>query len=169
MQEDKNLWLNAISVLEMKDLSRDLIIRYKYYKEIPLARFFSTICCQKISETDINIDVITHIPLHWLKYLKRGFNQSSLLEKLISKQLGISSKTLLRRNKYTKSQTKLTTKNRRKNIIGSIKAINTGQIKNKKILLIDDVYTTGSTLREASKILLNAGAYKIYVFTLARR
>jgi competence protein ComFC len=169
MKEDKHPWQHAISLFEMKDLSRDLIIKYKYYKDIPLARFFSNICCKKIKLSNLEINIITHIPLHWAKHLKRGFNQSSLIEKMISRELRIHSKTLLVRSKFTKSQTKLATKKRRKNIIDAFKPIKCEQIKNKKILLIDDVYTTGSTLREASKVLLKAGAKEIYILTLARR
>jgi competence protein ComFC len=169
IKEDKHPWQHAISIFEMKNLSRDLIIKYKYYKDIPLARFFCSICCQKINDSNLEVDLITHIPLHWLKCLKRGFNQSSLLADLISKNTNIPAKTLLKRKKNTKSQTKLTTKKRRKNIINAFSAINAHSIKNKKILLIDDVYTTGSTLREASKVLLRAEAKEIYILTLARR
>ena len=169
LKEKKHPWQYAISILEMKEFSRDLVIKYKYYKDIPLAGFFSKQCSIRIKDSNLDIDLITHIPLHWLKYLKRGFNQSSLLTGFISKKLSIKKATLLKRSKYTKSQTKLTTKKRRNNIKGAFKTISNSLIKDKKILLIDDVYTTGSTLREASKILLTAGAKEVYILTLARR
>jgi competence protein ComFC len=169
MKEKKHSWQSAISIFEMKGLSRELIINYKYYKDTSIVRFFSEQCCKKIIESGLNVDIITYIPLHWIKYFKRGFNQSFLLADFISRKLDITRSTLLRRTKYTKSQTQLTTEKRRENIIGIFKAVNIPDICGKDILLIDDVYTTGSTLHEASNILLNAGAKTIFILTLARK
>ena len=169
IKEDKPPWQRAISIMQMKGFSRDLVIKYKYYNDTSLIRPFSKFCSEKLEYADISPDIITYIPLHWMKYFKRGYNQSSLLTKFISKEVKIPFAPLLKRIKHTKSQTKLSTKQRRKNILGAFTPINIKLLQDKKILLVDDVYTTGSTIRTATKILLTAGAKEVYILILARR
>jgi ComF family protein len=114
------------------------------------------------------IDLIVPIPLHQLKKAERGFNQSSYIAKGIGKILHVtSSDRVVKRIKYTESQTTMTLNERAENISGAFRIRNKNGIKGKNILLIDDVITTGATISECGKILLEAGANKIYAASVA--
>lgn len=113
--------------------------------------------------------VIVPVPLHWFKENKRGFNQSDIFAKSFTAKLGLTYLDCLIRSRYTKSQTKLKGKDRYKNIKNafSISAnILISQYQN--ILLIDDVWTTGSTMKECCYVLKRNGAKQVWGITLAR-
>ena len=169
LKENDYNWSYAASVFKMKSLFRDSLIRYKYYKETPLMRPFAKFISEKIETHNISADYLTYIPLHWKRHFKRGFNQSRLLCQQTSKLTGIQSLNTLKRIKATTTQTKLDSKRRHKNLDGAFRAVNLKQISGKSLLLIDDVYTTGTTLREATKTLLTAKAAEVKILTLARR
>jgi competence protein ComFC len=98
----------------------------------------------------------------------RGFNQSELLARGISKALRLPlDTTTLLRVKETPSQRELSREERENNLLYAFKIINNKKIKDKNILLVDDVYTTGSTSRECTRILLEAGAAEVAVITWA--
>ncbi len=169
LKEPTAPWENGFSVLSMKDFSRMLIRRFKYGNDTSLARPLGLLASQVIDKSSLDLDIITHIPLHWFKRLKRGYNQSSLIVKIISSQTSLKHLNLLTRKKYTKSQTKLSHSMREKNLLNAFSVSKEAIIKNRVILLVDDVYTTGSTLRSATNALLEGGAKKIYILTLSRR
>lgn len=124
---------------------------------------------EKIKEMNLNFDIIIPIPLHWKKEFIRGFNQSALIGNYLSKRLNKDLiLSVLIKSKNTVSQTKLSEKERKENIKGSYKIRNSHIIKDKTVLLIDDVYTTGATTEEAKKILLQSGAKKVIILTLAK-
>ena len=111
-----------------------------------------------------NYDTIIPVPISKKRYKQRGYNQSSLIAKKLAKEL-------LKENFKTKNvieQSKLNKDNREKNIKGAYEIFHINQLKNKKILLVDDIYTTGSTLRECSKILKKSNPKKIGVLTIAK-
>lgn len=113
-------------------------------------------------------DAICPVPLHTKRLIWRGFNQSTELAKQISRSTNIPVlNTALVRTRNTKPQTQLGHKERKENLKNAF-AANPEQIRGKSILLIDDVYTTGATLRECSKAILGAGAAKVDVLVLAR-
>ncbi len=109
------------------------------------------------------------IPLHQKRLIWRGFNQSELLAKEVGNffKVGVNSE-ILRRNKNTLPQTELNEKERKLNIKNIFVCQNKDVIKNKKIILIDDVFTTGSTLNEAAKTLKKFGAKEVWGLVLAR-
>lgn len=113
--------------------------------------------------------VIIPVPLHWYRQNKRGFNQSVLIGQTLSKKLGLDYSEGLKRIRYTKPQVKLKGKQRRQNIKDAFEITKAYTLyPNPYILLIDDVWTTGSTLRECCWILKRAGAKKVWALTLAR-
>lgn len=113
-------------------------------------------------------DVIAPVPLHWLRRLKRGYNQSALLAEALSGRIGTPvSEKLLRRVRYTKTQTKLGAAARAKNIRKAFSA--SAGVKGKRVLLIDDVRTTGSTLDAAALALYEAGAETVYACAACER
>ena len=114
-------------------------------------------------------DLVVPIPLHRKKLKERGFNQAELLARVIATHFDLKLvKNDLKRVKATKSQTSLSKKQRLENIKGAFQFRNKDEFREKKILLVDDVYTTGTTVREAAKVLKKAKAREVYIFTLAR-
>jgi len=112
-------------------------------------------------------DGIVPVPLSRNSLRERGFNQSLLMARVISKKLNITLyMDALLKTRDTLPQVGLNAKERRKNLKGAFKA--SGKINNQRLLLIDDVMTTGATVRECSKILIKAGAKEVVVITLAR-
>jgi len=122
-----------------------------------------------LKKEKIEFDLIIPVPLHWKKEFIRGFNQSALIGNYISRKLNKKMvQNVLVKSKNTVSQTELSAEERKENVKGSFKVKNCDIIKNKIILLIDDVYTTGATLEECKKILLKRGAKKVIILTVAK-
>lgn len=114
------------------------------------------------------IDIITPVPISKGSFKQRGFNQAELLAKQISKVIKKRMYPhLLVRIKETPSQTELTKEERERNLLCAFKANEPGKINGKNILLVDDVYTTGSTIKECTRILMEAGAQSVAVITWA--
>jgi ComF family protein len=116
-------------------------------------------------KTLTDVDVITAVPLHRVRRRERGYNQSDLIARALAARLGKPyAEKALRRTVYTASQTKLGGASRRKNLQDAFRA---GRFEHsgKSFLLIDDVFTTGTTVNEASRALLRAGAKEVFVLT----
>ncbi len=113
------------------------------------------------------IDIIIPIPLDKVKLEKRGYNQALLIAKGVSDESGISIKENLQKIRQTKDQKILARNKRSENLIGAFGVENSNEIKDKVILLVDDVYTTGTTIDVCGKCLMESGAREVYFATLA--
>jgi len=115
-----------------------------------------------------NADFILPIPLHSLKKAERGYNQSEFICKGISKVLGIPYKTnILKRTKFTLSQTTMTLEERKINVHKAFKTKKEKLIVGKRIILVDDVITTGATITECARVLRENGAIEVFAFSVA--
>ncbi|MEA3295747.1 MAG: ComF family protein [Patescibacteria group bacterium] len=113
--------------------------------------------------------ILIPVPLHRKKLKNRGYNQSQEIAKHLSRFLNIPLyQNVLIKTKNTHQQVGLLSEQRQKNIKGAFACQNIEQIKNKKIFLIDDVFTTGATTSECSKILKQSGANEVWAVTVAR-
>ncbi len=113
-------------------------------------------------------DYIIPVPLHKKKLKERGFNQSAVFTREVSKYLHIPCKeNCLLRKRYTQTQTKLDAEERRINVSNAFDVKNGEEISNCKILLVDDLITTGSTINECAKVLLAAGARSVFALSIA--
>ena len=112
--------------------------------------------------------VVVPVPLFWFRENQRGFNQSAEIGKLLAKKLGLEYSETLKRTRFTKSQVKLKGKDRHQNIRGAFAINSQLSTVNYQFILVDDVWTTGSTLRECCYILKRNGAKKVWALTLAR-
>jgi ComF family protein len=168
---DKPQYFKAISVLKYDDASGILISKFKYSDQTYLAKYFSKLMINSATEILPDVDFITCVPLHKFRIIKRKYNQSALLAKNIA---DLSNKklitNLLVRIKNNKPQASLPQMKRIKNVQGIFKVTEKylSKIKDKNILLIDDVITTGSTINSCAKALKKAGANKVYVLSLAK-
>ncbi len=115
------------------------------------------------------LDLVVAIPLHRKKLRERGFNQAELIAKVVAKHLQVRlTKGNLKRIKATITQTFLDREGRRRNLRKAFVVKNKDEFQAKNVLLVDDVYTTGTTIKEAAKVLKEARAKNICVFALAR-
>ena len=119
---------------------------------------------------EFNDYICTAVPSSKSKYIKRGFNQSEIITEIFSKQLNLNSNnSILVRERETKAQYYLKKKNRFENVKGAFAINKNAEVKDKKILLIDDIVTTGATLLEISKALYESGAKEVKCFTLSKK
>ena len=142
----------------------------KYDKKFPVGIFLGKVLAaeMKTNHTNWQFDLIIPIPLHHLKKAERGYNQSYYIAKVVGKILCVKvSDRNVKRIKYTESQTKMNLNEREENISGAFKVRNKNAVKGKSILLLDDVITTGATISECGKILLEAGAKNVYAASVA--
>ncbi|MFL6449850.1 MAG: ComF family protein [Bryobacteraceae bacterium] len=146
---------------------RKLIHLFKYGKVEslagPLSRFLLTAV-----PLDVEVDAVIAMPMHWRKQWERGFNQAELLAAPLARRYGLKLGTNLRRQRYTVAQASLTEAQRLKNLDKSFRVKRPEDVSGKRILLIDDVFTTGTTLRTAAEALKAAGAAHVSALTLAR-
>jgi len=162
-------WDKAISVMKLEGTALDIIHKYKYSNQFELAEFLTQITINRINEIELEFDYITPIPIHIIRYFTRGYNQTELITKKLSKEFNKPMLKLLKRKKYTKKQAKLGKEDRKGNLIDAFSFKDRVKNKNCSILLIDDVFTTGATLSEATKVLKANGVAEVKVLTLARR
>ena len=153
----------------------DAIHRFKYNGKTSLAKplvkiMDRSITSNKISGLSVNsCDLIIPVPLHKTRLKERGFNQSLLLARELARLYNLSMDYLnLKRTRATDHQVNLKGKDRLINVKGAFAVEDKVAFKDKKVLLIDDVYTTGATIVECSKVLKRAGAKNVDVLTLAR-
>lgn len=161
----------ARHALTFDGVIRRVIHDYKYRKTIWLKDDLVDIL-EALTRNIIDpreIDLIVSVPLYKTKFILRGFNQSTLLAKELAKRLSIPfSDDCLIRIKDTDTQTHLGIERRKQNIRGVFEVTLPSNISGRRILLVDDVMTTGSTLNEIAKALKQNGAIAVWGVALAR-
>lgn len=148
----------------------NLIYGLKYKGITKIGETFGIMLGELIKQkTDTIYDYVIPVPIHKAKERERTYNQSYFIAKAISNVINSNLKTdLVKRKVYTNTQTKLSSKDRIFNVKHIFKVTDKNAIKNRTILLVDDVLTTGSTINSLAETLLEAGARRIDVATLMR-
>jgi len=142
----------------------------KYDGNIPAGRFFAAMLGEKLSLSEhfMDVDLVVPVPLHPLRRFKRGYNQAEIIAQEVSSRLGCAiSPSALKRIRYTKTQTKVLVQEKAANVSGAFRAKPIAFRNKEHILLIDDVFTTGSTLYECYKAVREHFDGRISVATLA--
>ena len=149
---------------------RKALLRYKFAGAASYSRIFGKISAKCIDETQISCDIITWVALSRKRRRRRGYDQARLLAESAAKELGWPCEELLKKTRDNPAQSGISDyKKRHENVAGVYEAVNADMIKGKRILLMDDIVTTGSTLSEAASILKRAGAASVVAATVARR
>lgn len=162
---EKRYFSWARGVLIYDDATAKAIQRFKYNRDTTYSRALGSIISGH-SELK-GFDMVVPVPLHIKRLKERGFNQSLLLAKEVGKRHRMTVDPFaLKRIRWTAPQVNLTWKERELNVKGAFEVRK--DVKGKRILLVDDVYTTGATVRECSKVLKKSGAKDICILTLAR-
>lgn len=157
----------GIGIFTYGSVLKESLFRLKYGNRQEYGIFYGQFAAQ-YSRKQIEIwnpQVIIPIPLHKKKLAKRGYNQAELIASALGRELGIKTDTtVLKRKIYTKPQKDLSNRERKKNLEHAFEV--RGDLPWKRILLVDDIYTTGATIDEAAKTLKKAGAEKVWFLTI---
>lgn len=164
-----DFFVRCVSPLRYDSVVRQAIHKYKFKRMEPYAMCFGELIAQCVTDNIAQKpDLITFVPLSLPRRLQRGYNQSRLIAEQVAIRTGVPIYPVLRRIRHTSAQSRIKEPAVRKaNVSGAFRVNNT-DITGLKILLIDDVVTTGSTLSECSRMLLMAGADSVYCATLAK-
>ena len=161
----------AVASYRGRGIVREVIHQFKYARQIHLRHLVGRWLSAALEDErlrDRNFDLIVPVPLHPTRERERGFNQASLLSELISAQTSIRSQRVLERVRYTTTQTALDRSERMENLHNAFRLRKNADVRGLRVLLIDDVLTTGSTLRECARVLKRAGAISVHAATAAR-
>ncbi|MCL2375387.1 MAG: ComF family protein [Firmicutes bacterium] len=158
----------ARSSVVFNQSTQRLIHKLKYGDAKYLIDHFVPFLIDTAEENKLAPDIVTFVPLHKKRRKQRGYNQAELLAKAFCEKKGLECKALLEKTQHTKNLTRLTRKEREEHIANTFAFIGEkNEIKNKSVLLIDDVFTTGTTANECAKVLKKAGAEKVLVLSFA--
>lgn len=148
---------------------RRSILRYKFHGAAFLAPKYGALLAMKLlREGPEDIDILTWVPVSRLRRLKRGYDQCQLLCKAMGEQLALPWEKTLRKIRHTPPQSGLSSVAERKaNVLGAYRAVNQVDLRGKRIVLVDDIYTTGSTMNECARVLLTAGAKEVHGAAIA--
>lgn len=162
----------AFSAVYFNGVVRELIHHLKYKKKEHLARYLTAFMTKALdtgSPFTEDLDCIIPVPLYWRREMQRGFNQSKLLAHDVGRYLRVEVlPRCLLRVRDTPPQTSLNPTQREANVKDAFQVRSLAKCKDKNILLVDDVLTTGLTASECARALKRAGARKVYVLTIAR-
>jgi ComF family protein len=146
---------------------RELIHLFKYGRVRTLARPLADLLVAALPREE-RFDAIAAMPMHWLRRWQRGFNQTDLLARELSRRTAIPMTRAVRRARRTPPQAGLTSGGRRANVSGAFAVRKASSLQGKRILLLDDVLTTGATVAACAATLKRAGAERVTVLVLAR-
>ena len=157
-----------ISIAEYTGVLKELLHNLKFNKKRRLYKRLSEIAYPEIKENDFELDLLTSVPMNKSNEWERGFNQSELISKELSLRLGLPYKKLLKENRNSTAQKELGYRGRFINVLNKYEVKDRSYVQGKKILIVDDVLTTGATINECARVLLKSGAVEINSLTIAR-
>jgi ComF family protein len=133
-----------------------------------LARPLGLALAERVRAEEMVVDAVTPVPLHWRRRLVRGYDQADALARELARALDLRKVRTLRRVRDTRAQSRLGKKERSKNVAAAFALARSARVTGYRLLLVDDVVTSGSTLRAAAGVLRRAGARSIVGATIAR-
>lgn len=159
----------CVSPLYYEGAVRETLLRYKFGGAASYSRIFGKIMAKCIDEMQISCDIITWLPLSAARMRKRGYNQAHLLAECVSERLDLPCVSMLKKRRNNPAQSGISDREqRRRNVAGVYKLTDSLLPVGKRILLVDDIVTTGATLSEATAVLRQAGAAEVTGLTAAR-
>ena len=152
-----------------KDIVRESLLRYKFAGRRCYAAAYGRALAMKLQTKELtDLDILTWVPVSSLRRMRRGYDQVELLANATAKELGIAPCKTLKKTRNTPPQSGIKDVYRRRaNVLGAYKPVNPENIRGKRILLLDDIITTGATASECARTLLTAGAKEVYCAAIA--
>ena len=161
----------AVAGYRARGVVRRLIHEFKYHDRFYLRHVIGEWLVAALEDPRMNshnFDVIVPVPLHPAKQRERGFNQAAVLARILSDRMGVPMAKPLERVRYTETQTAFDRAERMRNLRRAFRLRAGMNVQGLRVLLVDDVLTTGSTLSECARVLKKAGASCVYAATAAR-
>ena len=168
---DPPAYARARAAVRYDEIARAMVHALKYGDRLDLAPVMARWMARAGGELLVEADIVVPVPLHWRRIWARRFNQSATLAKLIAAERGVPvSFTALKRVKATPQQVGLSKAERAANVQGAFRVEPAGkaEIARRRVLLVDDVLTSGATVDACSRVLLRAGARQVDVLVFAR-
>lgn len=160
----------GVTCMQYREIERKIIRDFKYRGKSFLSRKLSEIICDKILAEGLEFDIIVPVPMYAAKERKRGYNQAALLGRYLGLRLGVPCQSdFLYRIRDTAPMSRLGLRDRKRNLDGAFSVSEAAgrEIPGRRILLIDDIYTTGTTAEHCSGLLKSRGAAEVYIASLA--
>jgi competence protein ComFC len=161
----------AVSAYQSRGIVRVIILRFKYGRALHLRHAIGRWLLRAMNDTRLHsrtFDIIVPVPLHPARLRERGFNQAELLARIVSAETNVRLLPALKRIRYTTTQTAFDRLERMENLRNAFRLRRNMAVRDLRVLLVDDVLTTGSTLSECARVLRAAGAQSVHAITAAR-
>ncbi|MGM9584011.1 MAG: ComF family protein [Faecousia sp.] len=148
---------------------RRSLLRYKFHNKRSYSLSYGRILAMKLlEESPEGFDMLTWVPVSRLRRLRRGYDQVELLADAVGKELGIPPVSTLKKIRNNRPQSRLkSAEARRANVLGAYRTVEAVSVKGKRVLLLDDILTTGATAGECARMLLSAGAKEVHCAAVA--
>src|SRR5581483_1146899 len=161
----------AVAAYRSRGIVRRILLDFKYGRQVHLRHLIGRWLCAALNDDRLRgktFDVIVPVPLHPARERQRGFNQAHLLAEILSAHMSTKHMSILQRVRYTTTQTAFDRTERTENLHNAFRLRPRADVQGLRVLLVDDVLTTGSTLSECARVLKEAGAQSIFAATAAR-
>ena len=161
----------AVAPYRASGVVRDFIHRFKYESRYHLRHQLAAWAAAGLEDERIRarpIDAFVPVPLHPSRRREREFNQAEVIAKLLARQAGVPVRGAIERIRYTTTQTRLDRQERMENLHGAFRVRHPATVQDRHLILVDDVFTTGSTVEECARVLHAAGAASVRALTVAR-
>lgn len=159
-------WIRSACVYD--DVSRSAMLPFKHAGRISYAKFMANFMLSAMNDLDVDADIIMPVPLARRRLFHRAYNQATLLARPISSALKIPLDFDSVCRKYRPNMGHMNARSRAENIRGVFTVVRPENVRGKKILLVDDVMTSGATFSELRRVLMAAGASNVYGVTFCR-
>ena len=148
---------------------RRSLLRFKFYGARNYGKSFGRLLAMKLlKEQPEGFDVLTWIPVSRLRKFRRGYDQVELLARALGRELGMEPVPVLKKIRHNRQQSRITGEaQRRANVLGVYRVTDPGLIRGKRVLLLDDILTTGATVGEAARLLKTEGAKEVHCGAIA--
>ena len=164
--ESKLEWLRCACVYD--DMSRSVLLPLKYAGRVGYAKFMSRAMIWAMRDVSADFDLVMPVPLARRRLTFRSYNQATLLARPIARAAGVTLDVDSVRRRHRRDMGHMTQRQRRENIRGVFSVVRPENIRGRKILLVDDVFTTGATMDEMRRVLMRAGAAAVYGVAFSR-
>lgn len=144
------------------------LLRFKFYNRRSYAQAYGRLLAMKLQGEQVAFDILTWVPISSLRKWRRGYDQVALIAQALGHELGIAPCLTLKKHRNTPPQSGCkNAAQRRANVLGAYTAVDTARFAGKRVLLLDDILTTGATASECARVLLTAGAKEVICATVA--
>jgi competence protein ComFC len=161
----------SVSAYRSRGVVREVVHSFKYSRQIHLRHLLGRWLAEALADPRLagrRFDLVVPVPLHPARQRERGFNQAELLAAELQHISGLVVRNVLQRTRYTATQTQFDRSERMENLRGAFRLRRGSNVQDLRMLLVDDVLTTGSTLSECASVLREGGALSVHAVTAAR-